>query len=290
MRADRLVALLTLAFASLALAQEKTRLAYQVNPGTQLVTETEGTSEGMMWGGGSGRERSTFTSKEKRKMVGQLTEQPSGDTGDWKVTGEYSAEMNFNGNARDPQTESIGPVVFTFNERGEVVRTKCEPFEATPQNLMRMRWWRYVVQQLDLPPVMPEDEVAPGDKWSSELNLSGPDGKPLRGKAEFRFVGTSSEDSVQTAWIRGELNIPLEFRFKSDEGQLDVDGKIRIDRLFAFDIEKGLPAGSTDHAIMDVSIRAKRNQGEEFNLQLCMHAEGKTTTKEKAAEDDKPKE
>jgi hypothetical protein len=276
------VALLSLLLISVAAAQEKIELRYQAHPGLQLVTEAEGTSEGHIWGNAPSMENVSVITKEKRKLLGELGE-PSDDTSDMKVTGEVTTEMTFNGEGREPRTEPLAPVVFTFDERGQVVRAKPEPFEASGRNLLRFRWWRYIVQQLDLPPVLPDGPVVVGDTWDSVANLTGPDGKPLKGKAQFRLLGASHESEGQTAWIRGELVLPVELQFRTDEGEYKVDGKVRLDRVYAFDIDKGLPRGSRDLSVVDMSIVAKTSSGEEYRVQLFMHAGGKTVMKPKPA-------
>ncbi|MBP7936557.1 MAG: hypothetical protein KA354_18100 [Phycisphaerae bacterium] len=277
------ILMLFLVFGSIAAAEDRVELSYRAEPSFQLTVSVEGTAEGHVLGlPNTGK--LVLVSREKRKLLAQMSEVPAGETASLKMTGESSSESTVNGNTRDPMTEAVGPVVFTFDRRGQVVRTEVDPFEASPQNLMRFRWWRYIVQQLDLPPVLPEEPVAPGATWTAAANLTGPDGKPLKAKQEFRFLGTSDESEVRTAWLRGEIMVPLELSFKSDEGVYQVEGKVRIDKLYAFDIDKGLPLGSTDRAVIDMSITAKRAEGEEFRSQLYMRADGKTTMKPKTDE------
>ena len=275
------LAVVAVALVPAVAAEEKIELLYKADIGIQATIEAEGTSEGSLWGTMPDAQRFTFTGKEKRKMVGRFAAEPVGDTADWRVTGERTVEMAFGGNPQDPRTETIGPVVFTFDTRGQLQGTKVEPFEASAENLMRFRWWSYIVQQLDLPPVLPAGPVARGESWESTVNLSGPDGKPLRAKAVFRLLGVSTEAAGKTAWIRGDLVLPLKFRFKTDEGQYNVDGKVRMDRVIAFDMDAGLPRGSTDRAAVDMSIHARSAAGEEFRSQLVMHVQGKTTFKPK---------
>jgi len=282
------IAVLAILPASIAAAQEKVELRYHAEGELQLLTQADGTAEGHIWGTAPGMENLSFLTKEKRTLASKL-EAPSGDTADMKVAGEVTVEGTFNGVTRDPQTEPLGPLVFTFDERGQLVRTEAGPFEATAQNLVRFRWWRYIVQQLDLPPVLPEEAVAPGDTWDSELNLAGPDRKPLKAKASFRLLGVGSESEGQTAWIRSEVVLPLALRFKGDEGEYNVDGKVRLDRVYAFDIDKGLPRGSRDFVVVDMAVTAKRAGGEEFRLQLFFHGAGKTLMKVKTPGDEEPK-
>ena len=282
MRCRAIACAAVLSFATAAVAQVRTHLAYQVAGDTKIETVTTADVEGSLFMPIMGR--MAYQAKEKSTTTGQLVEEPYGDTGDWKVTGTKTIDATFNDAPQDRRTESLGPAVFTFNEQGELQGTKLEPFDPTQENIARFRWWSYITQQLDLPPALPFEDVAPGETWSSAVVLSGPDGKPLRGKAQYKFLGTGSGTDQDIAWIREETTVPIKVRISEDTGRLEVDGKIRVDRLFAFDTDKGMTAGSTERSTADLAIKLESDTGEEFEAQIILHRTAKTTVKHVAGD------